>query len=57
MFLFIFQRVDDILQFIEDFTVAVEGVGHVCRLEWIVIMFILFRLNPFVCDNSLGCLY
>lgn len=26
------QRVDDILQFIADFTVHVEGVGHVCRL-------------------------
>lgn len=28
----ILQRVDDILQFIQDFTVDVEGVGHVCRL-------------------------
>lgn len=28
----IMQRVDDILQFIADFTVHVEGVGHVCRL-------------------------
>lgn len=27
------QRVDDILQFIADFTVNVEGVGHVCRLS------------------------
>lgn len=26
------QRVDDILQFIADFTVDIEGVGHVCRL-------------------------
>ena len=26
------QRVDDILQFIADFTVHIEGVGHVCRL-------------------------
>ncbi|XP_041007404.1 autophagy-related protein 9 isoform X2 [Juglans microcarpa x Juglans regia] len=26
----LFQRVDDILQFIADFTVNVEGVGHVC---------------------------
>lgn len=26
------QRVDDILQFISDFTVDIEGVGHVCRL-------------------------
>lgn len=25
------QRADDILQFITDFTVNVEGVGHVCR--------------------------
>ena len=29
---YILQRVDDILQFITDFTVNVEGVGHVCRL-------------------------
>ncbi|OVA02137.1 Autophagy-related protein 9 [Macleaya cordata] len=27
------QRVDDILQFISDFTVDVEGVGHVCSLS------------------------
>lgn len=27
----ILQRVDDILKFIKDFTVDVEGVGHVCR--------------------------
>jgi len=26
------QRVDDILRFISDFTVDIEGVGHVCRL-------------------------
>ncbi|KAI5428699.1 Transmembrane 9 super member 9 [Lathyrus oleraceus] len=26
------KRVDDILQFIADFTVHVEGVGHVCRI-------------------------
>lgn len=26
------QRVDDILQFIRDFTVDIEGVGNVCRL-------------------------
>jgi autophagy-related protein 9 len=25
------KRVDDILQFIKDFTVDIEGVGHVCR--------------------------
>jgi len=31
-FVFILQRVDDILQFIENFTVYVEGVGDVCRL-------------------------
>ena len=31
IFLFL-QRVDDILQFIADFTVHIEGVGHVCRL-------------------------
>lgn len=30
-FEFTFQRVDDILQFIKDFTVDIEGVGHVCR--------------------------
>ncbi|KAJ0647361.1 hypothetical protein HanOQP8_Chr15g0558831 [Helianthus annuus] len=33
-FLLIFvvpKRVDEILQFIEDFTIDVEGVGHVCR--------------------------
>lgn len=27
------QRVDAILQFITDFTVDVEGVGHVCRFQ------------------------
>ena len=25
------QRVDDILEFIEEYTIDVEGVGHVCR--------------------------
>lgn len=34
MFYFILQRVDDILQFIADFSVNVEGVGHVCRLVY-----------------------
>ncbi|XP_054801760.1 autophagy-related protein 9-like isoform X2 [Prosopis cineraria] len=29
----LFQRVDDILQFIADFTVNVEGVGHVCSFS------------------------
>ncbi|XP_022758387.1 autophagy-related protein 9-like isoform X2 [Durio zibethinus] len=29
----LFQRVDDILQFIADFTVDVEGVGHVCSFS------------------------
>ncbi|KAI7980155.1 Autophagy-related protein 9 [Camellia lanceoleosa] len=29
----LFQRVDDILQFIADFTVNVEGVGHVCSFQ------------------------
>ena len=48
-----FQHVDNILQFIEDFTVDVEGVGHVCRLELIVVIFIYFRLNPLVAGNCL----
>lgn len=26
------QRVDDILEFIAEFTIDIEGVGHVCRL-------------------------
>ncbi len=25
------QCVDDVLQFVQDFTVHIEGVGHVCR--------------------------
>lgn len=29
--LMVVQRADDILKFITDFTVNVEGVGHVCR--------------------------
>ncbi|PPS00198.1 hypothetical protein GOBAR_AA20462 [Gossypium barbadense] len=29
----LFQRVDDILQFIADFTVDIEGVGHVCSFS------------------------
>lgn len=53
------QRVDDILQFIEDFTVNVDGVGHVCRsvssglldyvnnfgLLYIVLSFVLLDKN------------
>lgn len=27
------QRVDDILQFISDFTIYVDGVGDVCRFS------------------------
>jgi hypothetical protein len=50
------QRVDDILQFITDFTMDIEGVGDVCRLEWIVIIFIFFKLNP-LSRNSLDLLY
>lgn len=29
------QRVDDILEFIAEFTIDVEGVGHVCRLIFV----------------------
>lgn len=38
----ILQRVDDILQFIADSTVNIEGVGHVCRL-----VFLLCSNSPF----------
>lgn len=42
-FLFFYsQRVNDILQFISDFTVDVEGVGDVCRFS--------FTLETFLCD-------
>lgn len=37
--LFILQRVDDILQFIKDYTMDVEGVGHVCRLAYNVMTY------------------
>jgi autophagy-related protein 9 len=36
------QRVDDILQFIADSTVNVEGVGHVCRLVFLLCSDLLF---------------
>lgn len=47
MFCFLlFQRVDDILQFIGDYTVDLEGVGHVCRSEYILHFYNdQFRIN------------
>jgi hypothetical protein len=39
LFISILQRVDDILQYIAEFTVNVEGVGHVCRFAWICFFF------------------
>lgn len=38
----ILQRVDDILQFIADSTVNVEGVGHVCKLVFLLCSDLLF---------------
>jgi hypothetical protein len=44
------QHVDDILQFIADFTVDVEGVGHVCRCALVHMFenseFMLSNLTP-----------
>lgn len=56
----IWQRVDDILQFIADFTVHVEGVGHVCRslfssfsLKQYLAGFCLFFVKTFTAINML----
>lgn len=38
MLFVILQRVDDILEFIAEFTADVEGVGHVCRLVFIIVI-------------------
>jgi len=55
LFSFILQRVDDILQYIADFTVNVEGVGHVCRLAW-TFCFSSFMMYISNCGHSLGLL-
>lgn len=44
---FTLQRVDAILQFIIDYTVDVEGVGHVCRLVF----------SAFFLIHNLGTIY
>ena len=43
------QRVDDILQFIADFTVHIEGVGHVCRLLCFLYYHHLYSFLAFNC--------
>lgn len=50
------QRVYDILLFIADFTVNVEGVGHVCRLAW-KFSYLSFKCMSLIFGHSFGLLW